>query len=76
MVRLCFFVNTRNATGRRLGGGINVGRTGASIAGLNTGAAGFVNGCEMIGCAGVPNAGDDDGTASCTVLLVNLSMSS
>lgn len=52
MVRPCFFVKTRNATGRRVAGGSSMGRM-LGIGGSNA---------DRIGCTGVPNAGDEDGT--------------
>lgn len=60
-VRLCFFVNVRNANGRRDAGGNSIGRM-VGIAGLNTGCAGGLM-LGLYGCNGVPNAGDDDGKA-------------
>lgn len=53
-VKLCFFVKVRNAKGRRVAGGSITGRILALAAGGPT-----LNG--LMGCAGVPNAGEDDG---------------
>ena len=52
-VRLCFFVNTRNARGLRVAGGKRMG----SIDGLK-GSEGFA---IRIGWTGVLKAGDDEG---------------
>lgn len=53
MVRLCFLVKVRKATGRRVEGGSKIGRTELLVgAGL-----GFA---FRKGCTGVPNAGDDE----------------
>lgn len=52
IVKLCFFVNVRKATGRRVAGGNKIGR----ILDL---AAGTLNG--RIGWAGVAKAGDEEG---------------
>ena len=52
-VRLCFLVKVRKATGRRVAGGRSMG----SIERFD-GAGGS---CWRIGCAGVPNAGEDEG---------------
>lgn len=66
IVRLCFFVNTLKASGLMLGGGINTGSIGAVcvVAVRNTGAGGFDARARLIGCTGVPNAGEDDGIAA------------
>lgn len=57
-VKLCFLVNVRKASGRNVAGGSSIGRI---VEGLNCGGAiGFVRRGRM-GCAGVPNAGDEDG---------------
>ena len=53
-VKLCFFVNVRNAKGRRVAGGGITGRMLAFAAGGAT-----LKG--LMGCAGVPNAGEDEG---------------
>lgn len=54
-VKLCFFVKVLNASGRRVAGGSTTGRTlvfaGCCGAGLN----------GRMGCAGVANAGLDEG---------------
>lgn len=52
----------RNATGRRVVGGSNIGRIDV-LAGTAVGLL-FRN-----GCAGVPNAGDDEGTGSESILM-------
>ena len=52
-MRLCFFVNDRKARGRNVAGGSDIG----SIVGFN----GIV---DKIGCAGVPKAGEEEGTES------------
>ncbi len=52
-VKLCFFVNVRNASGRNVAGGKRMG----SIVALEGGA--IENGLRV--CAGVPKAGEDDG---------------
>jgi hypothetical protein len=52
-VRLCFLVNVRKATGRRVAGGRRIGR----ILGFEIGA--MVN--DRTGWAGVAKAGDEDG---------------
>lgn len=54
MVRECFFVNVRKASGRSVAGGKMMGRI-AALGALT------LNGFS--GCTGVPNAGDDDGIA-------------
>jgi hypothetical protein len=57
-VRLCFLVNVRNASGRKVAGGRRIGKI---VDGLNCGwAIGFVL-RGNIGCTGVPNAGDEEG---------------
>ena len=61
-VKLCFFVNVRNARGLSVAGGSSMGNTVALTGGLREGGAriGAVRrGC--MGCTGVPNAGDDEG---------------
>lgn len=60
-VRPCFFVNVRNASGLSVGGGSNMGKIGLLTAGLNAGGAnGRCAAAGRIGCAGVPNAGDEE----------------
>lgn len=59
-VRLCFFVRVRKASGLSDGGGNKMGRM-VEIAGLNAG-GGIGRSRGLIGCAGVPNAGLEDGT--------------
>lgn len=64
-VRLCFFVKVLNASGRRVAGGNNIGRTVDFATGLRAGGArigAVLRG--LIGCTGVPNAGDEEGMAS------------
>jgi hypothetical protein len=61
-VRLCFFVNVLNARGRSVGGGSSIGKIGALAAGLKAGCANGRRDAGMIGCTGVPNAGDDEKT--------------
>jgi hypothetical protein len=53
-VRLCFFVNVRNAKGRKVAGGRRIGKMLAFA-----GAAVGLKGC--MGYAGVPKAGDEEG---------------
>jgi hypothetical protein len=53
-VKLCFLVNVLKAKGRRVAGGRRTGSMPAL-----TGAAVTLKG--LIGCAGVPKAGDDEG---------------
>ncbi len=53
-VKLCFFVNVRNANGRKVAGGRIIGRMLAF-----DGAAAGLKG--LIGYAGVPKAGDEEG---------------
>ncbi len=73
MVRLCFFVIVRNAKGRSMAGGSRIGSTAGVVGFLNAGGGGRIAslaGREAIGYAGVANAGDDDGMASCAVFAV------
>lgn len=66
-VRLCFLVKVRNASGLSVAGGSNIGRTVDFATGLRDGGArigAVLRG--LIGCTGVPNAGEDDGIASDT----------
>lgn len=66
-VRLCFLVKVRNASGRSVAGGSNIGRTVDFATGLREGGArigAVLRG--LIGCTGVPNAGEDEGMASDT----------
>lgn len=61
-VRLCFLVNVRNASGRKVAGGRRIGRTVDFTGGLRPGGArmgAVLRG--LTGWAGVPNAGDEDG---------------
>lgn len=61
-VRLCFFVNVLNASGRRVAGGRRIGNTVGFAAGLSAGGARM--GAVLrgwMGWTGVPNAGDDEG---------------
>lgn len=53
-VKLCFFVNVRNANGRRVAGGSIIGSM-LALAGAGPGLKG------LIGYAGVPKAGEEDG---------------
>lgn len=58
---MCFFVNVRKASGRRVAGGSRIGST-VGFAGLRMGGARI--GAVLrggIGCTGVPNAGDEEG---------------
>ena len=72
-VRLCFFVNVRKARGRRVDGGSRIGRIGLLTAGLKAGCAKGRFDAGMIGCAGVPNAGDDEKTfASCCLRIESI----
>lgn len=63
-MRLCFLVNTRKASGRSVGGGRRIGKIGAATllpAGLNAGgASGRRCAAGRMGCAGVPNAGEEE----------------
>lgn len=61
-VRLCFLVNVRKARGRSVAGGSSIGKTVVLVVGLRMGGArigAVLRG--LMGCAGVPNAGDDEG---------------
>lgn len=53
-VRLCFFVNVRNAKGRSVAGGRRIGRT----LGFARGAASSKG---LMGCTGVAKAGEEEG---------------
>lgn len=63
-MRLCFLVKTRKARGRSVGGGRRIGKIGAAtllLAGRNAGgASGRRCAAGRMGCAGVPNAGEDE----------------
>ena len=64
-MRLCFLVNVRNASGRNVAGGSSIGRTVDFATGLRAGGArigAVLRG--LMGCTGVPNAGDEDGMGS------------
>jgi hypothetical protein len=61
-VRLCFLVNVLNARGRNVGGGSSIGKIGAVAAGLKAGCASGRRDAGIIGCTGVPNAGDEEKT--------------
>lgn len=58
-VKLCFFVNVRNANGLRVGGGSKIGNI-VAICGLNAGGGGGRWAMLGIGWTGVANAGDDE----------------
>jgi HAT1-interacting factor 1 len=61
-VRLCFLVNVRKASGRSVPGGSSIGRTVALGGGFSAGGARIaVTLRGLMGCAGVPKAGDDEG---------------
>lgn len=61
-VRLCFLVKVRNARGRRVAGGSNMGRTVAFETGCSAGGARIAATRRgLIGWTGVPNAGDEEG---------------
>lgn len=64
-VRLCFLVNVLKASGRSVAGGSNIGRTVDFATGLSKGGArigAVLRG--LMGCTGVPNAGEEDGMGS------------
>lgn len=59
-VRLCFLVKVRNASGRKVAGGSRIGKTAAF--GCNAGGARMAATRRgLMGCAGVPKAGEDEG---------------
>lgn len=61
-MRLCFLVNVRKANGRSVAGGSSIGRTVAFGGGLSAGGARIAATLRgLMGCAGVPKAGDDEG---------------
>lgn len=66
-VKLCFLVNVRKAKGLREAGGSKTGSM-EGIEGLKSGCAIGLPGLK--GCAGVPNAGEDDGRALSAILAV------
>lgn len=53
IVKLCFFVKVRNASGLNVAGGRRIGKIVALVGGA------MANGLRV--CAGVPKAGDEDG---------------
>ena len=55
-------MNVLNARGRSVGGGSSIGKIGAVAAGLKAGCANGRREAGIIGCTGVPNAGDDEKT--------------
>lgn len=64
-VRLCFLVNVLNASGRNVAGGSSIGRTVDFATGFKAGGArigAVLRG--LMGWAGVPKAGDEDGMGS------------
>lgn len=61
-VRLCFLVNVRNASGRSVAGGSSMGSTVDLTGGFSAGGARIaVIRRGLMGWAGVPKAGEDDG---------------
>ena len=59
-VRLCFLVNTRNASGRSVGGGSMMGSTVAGFVAWGSPAGGGTLSGGIMGCAGVANAGEEE----------------
>lgn len=57
-VKLCFFVKVLKASGLKVAGGSSIGKI---VAGLNWGGGIGFDLLGIMGCAGVPNAGEEDG---------------
>lgn len=61
-VRLCFLVNVRKASGRKVAGGKRIGKTVDLAGGFSAGGARIAATLRgLMGWAGVPKAGDDEG---------------